>query len=743
MQRTGEATSLVRARFPRPTSAFGDDLILEALIRLPLQPVWLTPAQENASPTRIHIYMRMRPALCCLWLAATAFGQLNTDALFKEVLAQANLTPAQVRFEPRLFDYFFRTQHTTALFGMLIHDPLRLPYYAERLRSSLVGAVGRPVAAVDAGAGAIGISIRRTLVGDPLQPLRERANAPNALENALDELYRAASVPMPPAVRQQLQRAQKTLPEIVRREAAFLLYVSLEARRWRDAALQELTPEEQRALFRQLNLPIREYEAALDGSEPSAELLRLERALQNIDLPRLLAGGHDCVLAVQQVIESLQKADAQAKQALSQPFEVNLDTPWGRVRLCGGGDDTHERLPYLLLLDTGGADTYYGGGATLALDNAVAFLIDLAGDDRYGDDAETLQKPLVEREGRAGKAGMTFGGATLGYAVVADLQGDDLYRTQSAGLGAARFGVSALIDLQGNDTYDGYAFTQGAATAGIGALIDREGRDLYACFYKAQGFGGVRGFGLLLDALGDDTYTAHPTPLEFPSPQTAERNVSLAQGAGYGRRADYTDGHSLGGGIGVVIDVQGNDRYRCGVFGQGVGYWGGVGMLIDLQGDDVREGVWYVQGAGAHFAIGYLEDRLGADRYLATMNMAMGAGHDFSIGYLIDFGGNDEYTVPSLALGGANANGIGVFVDLAGDDLYQARSNEANFGRANPIGKGTLRERGLALGLFLDATGSDSYPPSVEFAGNGRNWIIWAIQNERPEESQLGLGMDR
>jgi hypothetical protein len=156
-----------------------------------------------------------------------------------------------------------------------------------------------------------------------------------------------------------------------------------------------------------------------------------------------------------------------------------------------------------------------------------------------------------------------------------------------------------------------------------------------------------KGFGLLLDALGDDTYTAHPMPIEFPSPQTAERNVSMAQGAGYGRRADYSDGRSWAGGVGVLIDVQGNDRYLCGVFGQGVGYWGGIGMLIDLQGDDGREGAWYVQGAAAHFAIGYLEDRLGNDRTLAAMNMAIGAGHDFSIGYYIDFAGNDEYNAPA------------------------------------------------------------------------------------------------
>ncbi|MCX7993374.1 MAG: hypothetical protein N2651_06865, partial [Fimbriimonadales bacterium] len=497
--------------------------------------------------------MRIRPGLCCVWLSATAFGQLQTDALFKETLAQANLSPQEVRFDARLFDYFFRTQHASPLFEMLLRDPLRLPYYAERLRNSLVGAVGRPVTVVESGAGAIGVSIRRTLIGDPLQSLREQANEPDALEKAVLELYKEANAPVPPSVRQQLQRAKQGLPDIVQRQAAFLIYTTIEARRWRDAALRDLTADERNTLFKLLNLPIKEFEAALGSAEPSDGLLLLERALEKVDLPRLLAGGHDSVLAVQQVIEAFRKADAPAKDALSKPFAVDIDSPWGRIRLCGGGNDTHARLPYLLLMDTGGDDTYYGGGATLTLENTVSFLIDLAGSDRYGDDAETLQKPLVEREKREGKGAMAFGGATLGYAILADLAGDDVYSTQSAGLGAARFGVGMLLDLQGSDVYDAYAYAQGAAMAGVGALIDREGRDQYACFYESQGFGGVKGFGALLDALGDDGYTAHPTPIEFPSPQTAERNVSMAQGAGYGRRADYTDGRSWAGGTGMLI----------------------------------------------------------------------------------------------------------------------------------------------------------------------------------------------
>jgi hypothetical protein len=80
----------------------------------------------------------------------------------------------------------------------------------------------------------------------------------------------------------------------VQREAAFLIYVAIDARRWRDAALRDLTPDEQRALFQLLTLPIKAFEGALSGAEPSAELLLLERALDKVDLPRLLAGGHDC-----------------------------------------------------------------------------------------------------------------------------------------------------------------------------------------------------------------------------------------------------------------------------------------------------------------------------------------------------------------------------------------------------------------------------------------------------------------
>jgi hypothetical protein len=663
-----------------------------------------------------------------------------SDSLFQAVLAQANLRPEEVRFDAELFDYFFNSEGAPPFFRMCLREPLRLPYYAERLRNGLASSVARPALAVELGGNLLGVGTRRTLLGDPLETMRQQNQQPNALEGAILALYREANTPVPQAVRQQLANL-KQVPQVVQQQAAFLLYTAIHARRWRDAALKEV--ENLNELFRLMSLPIADAERELESDRPTESGLLLERALKRVDLPRLLAGGHDCLLAAQQVADAFGKLDDATRAAIKQPFEWTVDTPWGRVRLCGGGNDTHPRLPYLLIIDTGGNDTYYGGGATLSVANAISFLIDLDGNDQYGADAQSLRTPVSEQPNRAKASDMAFGGAVLGYAVLIDMAGDDLYRTACAGLGAARFGVGALIDMQGDDVYDGYAFTQGAGFAGIGLLIDRAGQDRYTCFHRAQGHGGIYGAGFLIDATGNDQYLALDQPLDFPSPQTKERNTSLAQGCGMGRRADYSDGHSYAGGVGVLLDIQGDDLYRCGVFGQGAGYWGGSGWLIDLQGSDTYDGAWYVQGAAAHFAIGYLEDRMGNDRYLAAFNMAMGAGHDFSVGYLYELEGDDQYDAPSLALGGANANGIGVFVDLSGDDQYRLRANSANLGRVNAFGKGTLRERALCLALFLDGGGTDSYPPTADFAGNARNWIIWGIRNERPNESQLGLGSDR
>lgn len=378
---------------------------------------------------------------------------------------------------------------------------------------------------------------------------------------------------------------------------------------------------------------------------------------------------------------------------------IIVDTRYGRIVLGSAGNDTYEPLSYLLILDTGGNDTYHGGGVS---DNKhpVSIIIDYYGDDTYHSD-------------------IGCGTGIAGYGIVVDYEGNDKYTASKFGLGTGIFGQGLILELSGNDEYTTDMYGIGAGICGTGVISDISGNDSYIGFQCCQGFGYVKGCGLLIDKDGDDTYIARDDTIKYPSAQTEEHNTSLAQGVGCGIRADYTDGHSMAGGVGMLIDGGGDDKYSCGVFGQGCGYWFGTGILMDFQGNDEYRGVWYVQGAGAHFALGVLMDSTGDDRYIATKNMAQGAGHDFTLGFFLDYEGNDYYDAPNLSLGSGNANGMGLFFDFFGDDSYITH-NGITLGRANTDARGGLRDNMKTIGIFVDADGKDIYSEPI-----GANKKIW------------------
>jgi hypothetical protein len=427
--------------------------------------------------------------------------------------------------------------------------------------------------------------------------------------------------------------------------------------------------------------------------------------------------------------------------AEGEKYSVQFETIWGRIVLSGGGDNLHDGKNVLLLIDTGGNDTYINAPTNDSVSNWLSVAIDTRGNDRYVSDAALIDAALTTWDNRKdGRAKPGPCSATFGFSFLVDSRGDDLYRSHSSAFGSASFGVSMLVDKQGNDSYDSYGDSQGFGKFGIGILEDWEGKDRYLGFTQVQGVGLTGGIGALIDRAGDDTYIANDSVLDFPSPQSDRHNVSMAQGAGYGVRSDYLTGHSLSGGIGLLYDQDGNDTYSCAVFGQGTGYWEGVGILWDEKGDDKYHGIWYVQGAAAHYAIGYFEDLDGTDTYRADMNMAQGAGHDFSTGYLLDRSGNDTYTAPNLSLGAGNANGIGVFVDFIGDDNYI--SSGLTLGKASESTKGSMRERAICLGLFMDLGGKDEYPGAASWAKDGARTANWTDRGPYPAESQVGVFWD-
>jgi hypothetical protein len=643
------------------------------------------------------------PALLALASPADASLEARVD----EALAAAGLTVATARFDPNLLRFYRRAEFTLPLFEALNESPWRTPWIMETKRRELAGQPGQPHQQLAAMGPWMGWAVRRTLISDPLAPLEGRS-----IEDVLGAMRERGLVESPPP-------SLDGVPDQVRRAVALILGAILRAEEFRRAAMTEMGD------------PEATYEA-LAASNPFATPASTERALSLMRAfkPNVMAAGaHDLFLAVARAEAMLRDVPPERR------YRFEIATGMGGITLFGG-DGAPMAGPILLAVNTGGDNRYRLDPEHASLGTAFSVVLDTHGDDAYL--SGEFDRPLAEsasrrpRDRRPGVAG-----ALLGVSVVWDARGDDLYRSHAPGLGSGRFGFALLHDGAGDDLYDAYADSQGFGMFGGGILEDLAGDDRYFGFYQVQGAGQTGGFGLLLDRAGDDRYVAHPDVLDFPSAQDAKTNVSMAQGAGNGRRADFLDGNSLAGGIGVLFDAAGDDAYRGGVFCQGVGYWEGVGALWDGGGNDAYDGVWYAMGASAHFAVGYLEDLAGDDAYNATHNMALGAGHDFGIGILIDRAGDDRYRGPNLSFGAGNANGLGWFADLAGNDSYE--SSGLTLGAAADAPPGTLRERALTLGLFMDLGGVDRFPETAPWARPGATEVRWTRRNRLPQESHVGV----
>jgi hypothetical protein len=605
-------------------------------------------------------------------------------------------------------------------FDALIDRPLRIPGDVEVWQRGVIASADRASELFGFATARLGVSVRRGLIGSPVAEIRAALPKRDPLPGAIRGLWKRMGRPFPPEEDEALRASTRGVSDSLALSIAVIVEAASRAIGARDAALDPLRRANPPVDLSALERDAVTYVVGSDAGNLAPEFnRRVEEPAGAIDFPLWNAGIADLLLAIEGTLPAIRLHAAEIRR------EIRIETPAGAIVLSTSRADRHAGASPLLLIDAGGDDAY-ASGASAGVRIPVSILIDIAGNDIYAA-ADTLQP--------------AFGAGVLGSGILVDGAGDDRYRCGHIGLGAGLYGTGILMDLAGDDVYDGITGTQGAGIFGIGILGDASGEDRYHAFQQAQGYGYVKGSGLLVDRRGDDVYDADDAKIRFPSAQSKEHNSSLAQGFGFGKRSDYLDGHSLAGGFGMLADGAGDDVYRCGVFGQGAGYWYGVGILADGDGHDRYDGIWYVQAAAAHFAVGILWDGAGDDRYRATINMAQGAGHDFSLGLLYEAGGNDRYDAPNLSLGGGNANGIGFFWDVAGDDVYRAEA-ATTFGRANIGSRGGLRDRMETLGLFVDTGGRDVYPVSRECAGNGRLWTQAGTDAAHPLDTERGVGID-
>ena len=364
----------------------------------------------------------------------------------------------------------------------------------------------------------------------------------------------------------------------------------------------------------------------------------------------------------------------------------------GWIIVGGDGNNRYDVSRIAGILEPGGDDEYWASGLVLG----ARAIVDLGGNDKY-----------------TGTADQGPASALLGATLVDDRAGDDRYEGALLSTGAAAFGVALLLDRGGIDAHVGREWAVGAGMYGAGIVMDLgPGGDSYLGDFLTEGVGGPRGLGAIVDEAGNDLYRANgPTPSAYDTPGVFS---SFSQGIGFGFR------QYAAGGVGLLCDLAGDDRYEAGEFAQGGAYFWALGVLWDAAGRDLYYGNRYGQGFGVHQALGALLDDGGDDDYWSMTAASQGAGWDIGCGLLLDRAGNDHYRCDGLGQGAAAQQAIGISVDLAGDDVREA-TGDAVQGAAGANEYHAAETGAGSLGVLLDLGGQDRNSAAIrDAASRGR-----------------------
>jgi len=421
------------------------------------------------------------------------------------------------------------------------------------------------------------------------------------------------------------------------------------------------------------------------GHPDAQRLINGLRASLLVDFDALLQAGGDLAGFIQPGMPA--PADA-----------VAIDAPETLRRLVTGDILAFDRVDDQWIV--------YGGAGANAYDmSGLAAVIDSGGDDayRWPEEARPSAQFVVDFAGNDSYVGTQRGpgSAVMGVSLIVDQAGNDTYDGASRSCGVGIMGVGIILDRGGADMYHGTRWSLGTAFYGLGAIIDCGGdSDAYIAELMSEAVGGPRGFGVIIDENGRDLYRVNgPAASAYGTPAVF---VGFSQGVGIGVRLYET------GGIGVISDLGGDDRYEGGEFCQGGGYFWSLGILHDASGNDLYYGNRYGQAWAAHQALGILADDAGDDTYWSMTAASQSGSWDTSATLLLDRAGNDSYQADGLAQGGASQQAIAWFVDLGGVDRYiappgatrgQSGGNEYHFADSGCY----------SWSLFLDAGGSEDF----------------------------------
>lgn len=673
--------------------------------------------------------------LILLLLISSMSFAWNKEDILEKILNEVGFNKADIGFYPRGYWSRFPLDipHKLTSFDALLAEPFKLYDYATVMSNAMETYLDP--AFTDTNATGLYKLVYHLGVDKKLGGFRDySANlipAPTGEEplvTAFEKLFALADREMEfytfggksawPDLKKDIRAMTSKLPDTVKTILAEIIVNLTDAIRWRNLAFRNCDTDDMQKAF-----DIRDLSDTQGDGMVYYHVL--DDIARTIDWPSL----HYAALKTAAVAEKAERALIKFKSRIPDDFEMEIPTPFGKIAVFSPvflkdkkptslyssirapipGWLEYEASNSLLIIDFGRNLIYQGTpGATASLSNPISVVIDLDGDDYYGY-GKNIYPPST-------------GVGLLGVGVVIDSRGNDHYHGSTYAQGAGLFGVGVLFDREGNDQYKADLSAQGAGYFGIGLCLDGTGDDRYYLYGDGQGMGGVGGgVGVLASFGGRDEYIAEPYAEVFNRGDYHSEmkiNGNNAQGAGFGRRGDGSDGHAWAGGLGVIIDIHGDDHYYSGNWTLGVGYWFGTGIALDKNGDDFYESCYFTQGSGAHYCNGILIDENGNDRHelYETSGAAFGFGWDYTNAFLINKNGNDIYRAKIISMGLAQIRSNAFLIDIGGDDRYYLGENTPGLGEATfredyskPGRLSAYNSYAKSFGGFIDIGGTDTY----------------------------------
>jgi hypothetical protein len=647
-------------------------------------------------------------------ISNNGYTQNNEDDIFNKALKELKLQkkdigfeqhaywtayPAQVPHKFQAFDELFENPIELYDFSKSIADPLKLFYdsvninrnYSHLYKTFYYTALSNHISGF------------RGYEPKLYNPVSVISNLEETLQSlyTISGYYENISVKKRPHKKSNSHESLKAIPSDLKTEINYLLSSIAIAYQWQQKAIRNLDRNKMEAVFNVRDFSLSQYDGKVYYPE-------FDDCAKNIDKESLFYSSSILLSAIDNFIF---RCDSILKSQILDLSEINVElfTPIGSILINGSMDDEYNSdSNKLLIIDFGGNDIYFNSVAAAAsIDNPISVLIDFEGNDKY-----VNSNPMLTAQATG----------IFGSGILIDMHGDDEYESVNYSQGIGVFGLGFLYDFKGNDTYHMANSGQGCGYFGIGINMDIFGDDRYYIFGDGQGMGGAGGIGILGNFSGNDVYTAEWDAEKFPERADYHSNfkvqMNYAQGAGVGRRGDLTDGHNWAGGIGALIDMNGDDSYNAGNFSQGLGYWFGLGILFDEKGNDSYNSVYFTQASGAHFAMGVLIDQEGDDTHI--LNQTGGAGLSFGWDFVntlfIDKMGNDIYEAKMISIANSMLRSNSFFIEMQGDDIYRCGKLENFLGAASfdgsfekPSFHRMYAFENQQTAFFIDLSGNDTY----------------------------------